>query len=416
MTKKMMFINLLLLIITGLLGRYVQSSMHDYQPNIKSPKGDKSEAAPDNSLPVPEPPKTYEPSEYSDVIDKMVFSELRKNNDDKPAETTQTAAPETPPLAQKPILIGTLISDTKQLALIIDPTTQGGTQGSAQPTSQGGSAQGIAQALQSGDPRQLMQAIAQGGGDPRQIMQALGGAGSQGGVSGLQGIITQVLGGGGGQGSSQGSSQGGSGLLGGLMQALGQGGGGQGSGQGGLLGGLLQAIGQGGQSSSGSRSSRSVAARNTNRQVMIKRVGDFYYGYKITQINPENIVLEYGSRKEIIPLHEGFKQASGGKTDIKPTQVVIFGSDTGNTTSGTSQPTRQGNQPTAQPTQGRTGTQGGGGGGMGSGGGSGGGMMGGGMGGGMMGGGFPGGGPGGGMMGGGMGSGGGMMGGGRGGF
>jgi hypothetical protein len=61
------------------------------------------------------------------------------------------------------------------------------------------------------------------------------------------------------------------------------------------------------------------------RRTQTKRIGDVYQGYTITDITGDHIVLESGTRKEIIPLHEGFKRPQGGKTAILSTRVVSFG-------------------------------------------------------------------------------------------
>ena len=68
-----------------------------------------------------------------------------------------------------------------------------------------------------------------------------------------------------------------------------------------------------------------IPASGQNRRAQIKRVGDVYHGYTITEIAVDHIVLESGTRKEIIPLHEGTKRAQGGKTPIMSTRVVAFG-------------------------------------------------------------------------------------------
>ncbi|MBN1571089.1 MAG: hypothetical protein JXA73_24855 [Acidobacteria bacterium] len=61
------------------------------------------------------------------------------------------------------------------------------------------------------------------------------------------------------------------------------------------------------------------------RRAEIKRIGDVFHGYTITEITTANIVLESGTRREIIPLHEGSKRSQGGKTPILSTRVVSFG-------------------------------------------------------------------------------------------
>ncbi len=65
--------------------------------------------------------------------------------------------------------------------------------------------------------------------------------------------------------------------------------------------------------------------QDRNRRAEVKRIGDVYQGYTITAITPENIVLESGTRREIIPLHEGSKRGSPGKTPILSTRVVPIG-------------------------------------------------------------------------------------------
>jgi hypothetical protein len=72
----------------------------------------------------------------------------------------------------------------------------------------------------------------------------------------------------------------------------------------------------------------SSPAQGRNRRSQIKRIGDVYRGYTITDIAPNRIILESGSRKEIIPLHEGSKRQQSGKTSILSTRVVSIGGGT----------------------------------------------------------------------------------------
>jgi hypothetical protein len=67
------------------------------------------------------------------------------------------------------------------------------------------------------------------------------------------------------------------------------------------------------------------SSQGRNRRSQIKRIGDVYRGYTITDITPNGIVLENGSRREIIPLHEGSKGQQSGKTPIVSTRVVSIG-------------------------------------------------------------------------------------------
>jgi hypothetical protein len=62
-----------------------------------------------------------------------------------------------------------------------------------------------------------------------------------------------------------------------------------------------------------------------NRRSQRVGIGDVYQGYTITTITEDHIVLESGTRKEVIPLHEGSKRPQGGKTAILSTRVISFG-------------------------------------------------------------------------------------------
>jgi hypothetical protein len=66
-------------------------------------------------------------------------------------------------------------------------------------------------------------------------------------------------------------------------------------------------------------------ATDRSRRAQVKRIGDVYHGYTITEIVGDHIVLESGTRKEIIPLHEGTKRPQAGKTPILSTRVISFG-------------------------------------------------------------------------------------------
>jgi hypothetical protein len=74
-------------------------------------------------------------------------------------------------------------------------------------------------------------------------------------------------------------------------------------------------------------------ADQQNRRESIRKIGDVYQGYTITEIAPDRIILESGTRKEVIPLREGSKRGQGGKTPILSTRVVPFGG--GGTAGGT---------------------------------------------------------------------------------
>jgi hypothetical protein len=68
------------------------------------------------------------------------------------------------------------------------------------------------------------------------------------------------------------------------------------------------------------------AAGAGGRRTQTKRVGDVYQGYTIVDITPTQIVMQSGTRREIIPLFDTTKQKTqGGKTPIIASRVVRFG-------------------------------------------------------------------------------------------
>lgn len=78
------------------------------------------------------------------------------------------------------------------------------------------------------------------------------------------------------------------------------------------------------------------SARDTRRRAQTKRLGDGYRGYTITEIAPTRMVLEAGTRREVIPLYDGSRPAGpGGKTPIVATRVVPFGAGANYATGGT---------------------------------------------------------------------------------
>ena len=69
-------------------------------------------------------------------------------------------------------------------------------------------------------------------------------------------------------------------------------------------------------------------SKDRSQRAQITRIGDVFHGHTIAEIAPDHIVLESGSQREIIPLHEGSKQAQRGKTPILSTRVVSFSGGT----------------------------------------------------------------------------------------
>jgi hypothetical protein len=262
MTKKWIAINIALLAIAGLLGRYVLSSIREFKEKnnvatvMPAPEG-KEVKVQDRIPPLPEQTIIY-PDDYYEVWDKMVFSESRSSNSENPKE--QAPTPEVPPLAQKPILVGTVISESRPpIAFIVDPTSPpGGIPG------------------MSGRP----------------------------GMPGMPGMPPGVV----VTDRNRGSSNRGSSARGGSTR-----------------GGAPTNSGAPTITRVSPSPGTPNAAQNMIRQAQIKRIGDTYQGYTITSITAEYMVLESAGRRETIPLHEGSKQPTGEKTPIQAIRLVSIG-------------------------------------------------------------------------------------------
>jgi hypothetical protein len=122
MSTKWIAVNLIALSIAILLGWRLHISADRFNtendPAKIQPVTDIKQAmAPDLGLPPLPQPQSYDAAQFSEIAEKNVFSEARTNE-----ENAAAAVAETPPLAQKPILVGVTISGNQRLASIIDPT------------------------------------------------------------------------------------------------------------------------------------------------------------------------------------------------------------------------------------------------------------------------------------------------------
>ena len=122
MTKKWIAITLLLFVVTGLLGWRLYVSVMRFNADndlskIQPVRDIKQKMAQDKSLPRLAPPVSRAPSEFATVPENNVFSETRTREE----KTDGAASMETPPLTQKPILVGVSIVDNQKRASIIDP-------------------------------------------------------------------------------------------------------------------------------------------------------------------------------------------------------------------------------------------------------------------------------------------------------
>ncbi len=70
---------------------------------------------------------------------------------------------------------------------------------------------------------------------------------------------------------------------------------------------------------------------SASRRSQTRRLGDTYQGYTITDITRDQMVLERGNRREVIPLFDAAKHpqqgtaAQSGKTPVIPTRIVAVG-------------------------------------------------------------------------------------------
>jgi hypothetical protein len=121
MEKKRMFINVLLLVMAVLMGWYVRGMILRYNSQANMTEASKpGKVVPDGGMPLPNPPNAWDSKKYSIIADKTLFSENRTNAPEL-IPAPPAPPPEIPPLAQKPILVGTAISENMQTAWIIDP-------------------------------------------------------------------------------------------------------------------------------------------------------------------------------------------------------------------------------------------------------------------------------------------------------
>ena len=67
-------------------------------------------------------------------------------------------------------------------------------------------------------------------------------------------------------------------------------------------------------------------APGAGRRAQIRRLGDVIQGYSIVEISENQVVLAYGTQREIIPLYDTTKpKGQGGKTAVVATRVVNIG-------------------------------------------------------------------------------------------
>ena len=124
MTKKWIAISVLLFVVAGLLGWRLYASITRYNaqndPGKIQPVPDiKEKLVQEKPMAKLPPAVKYLPEEFAVIPEQNLFSESRS----KEEETEVESPSKTPPLTQKPILVGVSISDSQVKAIIIDPTS-----------------------------------------------------------------------------------------------------------------------------------------------------------------------------------------------------------------------------------------------------------------------------------------------------
>lgn len=125
MTKKWMAISVLLFIIAGLLGWWLQASIRKFNADNDldklQPAQDMTQTiAQEKSLPQLPPTKSFIPEEFAVIPENNLFSESRSSGEE---ETEEAPQPEAQPLSEKPVLVGINITDDQKTALILDSKT-----------------------------------------------------------------------------------------------------------------------------------------------------------------------------------------------------------------------------------------------------------------------------------------------------
>lgn len=66
-----------------------------------------------------------------------------------------------------------------------------------------------------------------------------------------------------------------------------------------------------------------------SRRTQQIQVGDVYQGFTVTEITDQEMVLEYGASRNVIPLSDTSKPAQSGRTPVLQTRIVNFGPASG---------------------------------------------------------------------------------------
>ena len=125
MTKKWIFLNVALLLVSALLAWYLRDAISEFRVNNDiakiQPGRDLKKATGVEALPPIKPARRYEPAEYQAIAAQNLFTETRAKED----KTEGAQVQEAPPLTVKPVLVGVTLTGSQRMALIVDPSTTG---------------------------------------------------------------------------------------------------------------------------------------------------------------------------------------------------------------------------------------------------------------------------------------------------
>jgi len=133
MARRLLLINLGLLLLAGLLGWRLQVSIEQFKADndigkIQPVRGVKQSIQLQGGIPPQPAARRYDAAEYAVIPDQNLFSDTRSREE----KTEAAAAPEPPKLNPRPILVGVTIVGQQKLAGIIDPSGAPGGRGRTQ--------------------------------------------------------------------------------------------------------------------------------------------------------------------------------------------------------------------------------------------------------------------------------------------
>ncbi len=125
MTRKWIFINVVLGLVAALLAWHLRGSVREFSATNDiariQPGRDIKKSAGEEVLPPLKPARRYDPAEFQVIPAQNLFSESRARDDKTEAAPVQEA----PPLTVKPVLVGVTLVGSQRMALIVDPSASG---------------------------------------------------------------------------------------------------------------------------------------------------------------------------------------------------------------------------------------------------------------------------------------------------